>query len=122
MPGTESPPLQIILHEINQRGRKNQMDIKVKIYAPELAAAIQSLADALRCAVNQEEPKEEETPTSENLPQYTLEQVRAKLASLAQSGKQKEVKELIASFGVKKLTDIPEDKYPEVMEKAEEIA
>ena len=124
------------------------MDIKVKIYAPELAAAIQSLADALRCAVNQnepipytlteegikavegevetqpepEEPKEEETPTSENLPQYTLEQVRAKLASLAQSGKQKEVKELIASFGVKKLTDIPEDKYPEVMEKAEDIS
>ena len=98
------------------------MDIKVKIYAPELAAAIQSLADALRCAVNQEEPKEEETPTSENLPQYTLEQVRAKLASLAQSGKQKEVKELITSFNVKKLSDIPESKYPELMEKAEEIA
>ena len=98
------------------------MDIKVKIYTPELATAIQSLADALRCAVNQEEPKEEETPTSENLPQYTLEQVRAKLASLAQSGKQKEVKELITSFNVKKLSDIPESKYPELMEKAEEIA
>lgn len=116
------------------------MDIKVKIYAPELAAAIQSLADALRCAVNQnepipytlegeaetqpepEEPKEEETPTGENLPQYTLEQVRAKLAKLAQAGKQKQVKELITSFNVKKLTDIPESKYPELMEKAEDIS
>lgn len=112
------------------------MDIKVKIYAPELAAAIQSLADALRCAVNRNEPipytlteegikaveGEAETQPEPEEPKYTLEQVRAKLASLAQSGKQKEVKELIASFGVKKLTDIPEDKYPEVMEKAEEIA
>ena len=108
------------------------MDIKVKIYALELVVAIANpFADALRCADNRKEPipytlteegqrlqreklklrspepreqKEEETPTSENLPQYTLEQVRAKLASLAQKRKQKKrVKEHRASFGVKKL-------------------
>lgn len=119
------------------------MDIKVTIHAPDLAKAIQSLADALRYAVDQSEPIPY-TPTEEGIeavegevetqpepeepkedgeaPAYTLEQVRAKLAALAQAGKQKQVKELITSFDVKKLTDIPESKYPELMEKAEDIS
>lgn len=59
---------------------------------------------------------EEETPT------ISLEVVRSKLAVLSQAGKQKEVKALITSFGVKKLTEIPEEKYPEVLEAAEKLA
>jgi len=49
----------------------------------------------------------------------TLEQVRAKLAALSQAGKQAQVKELIAKFGGKKLTDIPTEKYPELLAEAE---
>jgi hypothetical protein len=48
----------------------------------------------------------------------TLEEVRAKLAALSQAGKTAEVKAIIAAAGAAKLTDIPADKYSEVMEKA----
>jgi len=54
-------------------------------------------------------------------PKYTLEQVRAKLADLTRKGKRAEVKALIQSFGVSKLSEVPADKYAELMAKAEEI-
>lgn len=64
-----------------------------------------------------------ETPEKETKPakEIKLEEVRAKLAAISQSGKQAEVKELIQSFGVAKLTDIPEENYAEVLEKAEDL-
>jgi hypothetical protein len=52
---------------------------------------------------------------------FTLEQVRAELANLSRAGKQTEVKALLNSFGVKKLTEIPAEKYPELMKEAEAI-
>lgn len=54
-------------------------------------------------------------------PGYTLVQVREKLAELQKSGKRAQVQELIVGFGVKKLTEIPEDKYSELMQKAGEL-
>jgi hypothetical protein len=51
----------------------------------------------------------------------TFKEVRGALAALSQSGKQQEVKELITAFGAKKLSDIPEDKYSELLEKAGEV-
>ena len=48
----------------------------------------------------------------------TLEEVRAKLAALSQGGKTAEVKAIISAIGCAKLTDIPADKYAEVLEKA----
>lgn len=48
----------------------------------------------------------------------TLEEVRAKLAALSQAGKAAQVKDLIAQTGATKLTDVPADKYPELLEKA----
>ena len=114
------------------------MEIKITVHMPDLAqlaSAIQSLGDAVVVHAGPQpesfqpaEPKtaiaEPKTATVKPEPKntYTLEQVRAKLAKLAQAGKQKEVKELITDFGVKKLTDIPGDKYPELMKKAEEIS
>lgn len=50
-------------------------------------------------------------------PTYTLKEVRAKLATLESS----KAKELIASFGVKKLTDLPEEHYSAIMQKAGEV-
>lgn len=52
---------------------------------------------------------------------YTLPEVREKLASLQKAGKREQVKELIHSFGVKSLPEVPEDKYEELMEKAGEL-
>ena len=54
-------------------------------------------------------------------PKHTLEQVRAKLADLQRQGKRAEVKALIQSFGVSKLSEVPAERYAELMAKAEEI-
>lgn len=65
---------------------------------------------------NKEPKKLDQPPKKAKLP--SLEDVRAKLASLSQDGKQVQVKELITSFGAKKLSDIPAEKYPELLEEA----
>jgi hypothetical protein len=111
------------------------MEIKVTVEAaPELMTAIDMLTATLVELVGLKE-KTKPTTTSApaetkktkqadkpaDQPAYTLETVRARLASLSQNGMQKEVKALIESFGVKKLTDIPAEKYPEVMQKAAEL-
>lgn len=62
------------------------------------------------------EPKKPVQPSKAKLP--SLEDVRATLAGLSQDGKQVQVKELITSFGAKKLSDIPSEKYPELLEEA----
>lgn len=108
------------------------MEIKVTVeVAPELMTAIDNLTAALveiisinlktgvkPMPVGTKETKPADKTKPADQPTYTLETVRAKLANLSQGGKQKEVKALIESFGVQKLTDIPAENYPEVMEKA----
>ena len=68
---------------------------------------------------NKEPKKPAQSPKPPKLP--TLEDVRAKLVALSQDGKQVKVKELITSFGAKKLSDIPAEKYPELLEVAEKL-
>ena len=53
--------------------------------------------------------------------EYTPQDVRKKLYDLSQAGKQAQVKKLLADFGVAKLSDLPEEKYSELMAAAEEI-
>lgn len=89
---------------------------KIKL-ALDVVEDLRSLADSIETlagAVEGNEPKEK---VEDNLP--TLEEVRAKLASLSKAGKQAQVRELITGFGVKKLSDIPREKYPELLEKVE---
>lgn len=64
---------------------------------------------------------EEETTEEKSSTGLTFEQVRVKLAEVSQKGKQKELKALISSFGVAKLSDIPEEKYAELLEKAADL-
>lgn len=109
------------------------MEIKVMVEAaPELMTAIDTLTATLVELVGAKEKtkptdsaKPADKPADKTKPAdqttYTLETVRAKLATLSQNGMQKEVKAIIESFGVKKLTDIPAEKYPEVMKKAAEL-
>lgn len=54
--------------------------------------------------------------------EVSLEQVRGKLAELSQAGKASAVKGLIGSYGVAKLTEVPKDKYAELLARAEELA
>ncbi|PPB10880.1 hypothetical protein [Brevibacillus laterosporus] len=120
------------------------MNITVTISAPELANAIQTLAQALSTGSTAEVipfkvPTEsatdkKEKPTAERKAAkeeakeggaeeqiVSLETVRAKLAALSKSGKQTEVKALIASFDASKLTNIPAERYGELLAKAEAI-
>ena len=46
-------------------------------------------------------------------------EVRKTLARLSAEGHTAEVRELINSFGVDRLSDVPQEKYQELMEKAE---
>lgn len=125
------------------------MNITITIHAPELANAILALAAALEASksdtvtVNHmtknqsnakpqreaDETKSEaakETQEAEPIPEsaepvITLETVRTKLASLSQAGKQAQVKELIQKFGASKLTEIPAERYRELLAEAEAI-
>ncbi|AHM57277.1 hypothetical protein EAL2_c19960 [Peptoclostridium acidaminophilum DSM 3953] len=103
---------------------------KIKL-ALEVVSDLRSLADSIEAlfgaaegnapeAESKPEPeKAEQTEAKEKQP--TLEEVRAKLAELSQSGKQSQVKKLISEFGAKKLSDIPEERYAQVLQKAEEL-
>ena len=55
-------------------------------------------------------------------PGPTLEEVRATLADISRKGKTAEMKNLLISFGASKLSDIPADKYAEVLAAAREVA
>lgn len=75
---------------------------------------IRRLADSLQslCEV-MPEGKLEQT--------ITLEEVRGVLAKKAQEGKQAEVRELIKTYGVSKLSEVDAKDYVELMKKAEEL-
>lgn len=55
------------------------------------------------------------------VPVYTLVDIRGVLSTLTKAGKKTQVQELIKSFGVDKLSQIPEERYPEVMQKAGDL-
>jgi sugar-specific transcriptional regulator TrmB len=62
--------------------------------------------------------KEKQEETKEGL---TFEEVRSVLADLIRSGKKDEVNELVHSFDAKKLSDIKESDYEELIAKAKEL-
>lgn len=72
----------------------------------------------------EQDPSAAPAPSSAEpqVPTVSFEDVRAKLASLVQAGKQPQVKELLASFGASKLSDVPAERYGELMQKSSEIA
>lgn len=101
-----------------------------------LADSLQELCDVLRSneeCLNKPTSKEQDTevehlenneeqsqPTpSESTPTISLEEVRGVLAKKAQDGKQAEVRELIQSYGVDRLSEVDTIYYVELMKKAE---
>lgn len=112
------------------------MEIRVKIDAPELAQAIQSLAGALTKNPNlidlenaksgkaqkettKEVPKTESEPKQEKEPK--VEDLRAKAAEKAKEGKKDEIKALLDEFGVKTVSAVPKAKRAEFLERLGEL-
>ncbi len=100
--------------------------MNIKIEAPELVAAMNKLAEAMMAS----QPKakkpaapapEVEAPAPAPAANVTLVQVRARLAELSSEGKKEAIKKLMSDFGVSKLTEVPEEKYSELMTAAEAL-
>lgn len=126
------------------------INVTIKIQCPELATAILTLADVfgdyLNATAGQQVTRKgrtapgataaTETAAAAETAQpaatedtktvakaVTLEEVRTKLAELSQTGHQAKVKELIKSIaGVNKLTDVPAEKYAELLAAARAVA
>lgn len=106
------------------------MNITIKVEADELVQAILHLAESMktsRPAESVEKPKAKKPAPAPELEapapaaNVTLVQVRARLAELSSEGKKEAIKKLMADFGVSKLTEVPEEKYGELMTAAEAL-
>lgn len=88
-----------------------------------LANSIETLAESVteQHDTDVEEVIKPAAQKEEPAPKITFEEVRAVLAELTRSGKQQEVKELITRYGAKKLSDVPEEAYQELLEEARKI-
>lgn len=106
--------------------------MNIKIEAPELVAAMNKLAEAMMANQAKPEPKAKKPAAPAPAPEVeatapapaanvTLVQVRARLAELSSEGKKEAIKKLMADFGVSKLTEVPEEKYSELMTAAEAL-
>ena len=104
----------------------------VKDAALQVAKDLRHLANAIELMV--EVPNAEYLPTDEdgitNPPAdelkvdnhgITLEQIRKILTEKSRAGLRNEVNNLILAFGVTQLSDVPYDKYPELLLAAEEM-
>ena len=83
-----------------------------------LADSIQELCVATTETSNKVEEKVEHANSKKEI-QVTLEEVRGILAKKSQEGKSSEVRNLIQSYGVTKLSEINEDDYADLFKKAE---
>lgn len=101
---------QKIVREKSKAGRMEE-SIPVQAATREIKAEPETAAE--KVPEKQEAPKEEK--------HYTLVDVRGKLAELSKAGKKEQVQELIWSFGVEKLSQVGEEHYPALMEKAGEL-
>jgi hypothetical protein len=115
-------------------------NIQITINAPELVQAMQALTLALQTGAvkpaqvesviekleaeaekpvdKPSKPNAKPKPKAEEAPTATLEDVRKMLSTLSQSGKQSEVRQLIALYGATKLTEIDPANYQDLIDKA----
>jgi hypothetical protein len=93
-------------------------DLPVVVAAGMDAEAPKAVARKLK---KPEAPAAETPAPAAEAPAVTLEQVRAKLTELSQSGKKDDIKVLIAKFGGTKLTDLKAEQYADVLAAAEAL-
>ena len=109
---------------------KNQLIEISSLYAKlsdsfKVLASLEVESTAKATAIAKAEPPLEVQPELPHLgeeePKVTLEEVRGVLAQKSRDGFTKEVKELLSSFGVSRLSALDSKAYAEVLEKAKEI-
>ena len=69
-----------------------------------------------------EEPKAPETAEQEQATLTTLSDLRQIFTSIAEAGGREKIRELLNTLGVKKITEIAEERYTEVYKALEKIA
>ena len=100
-------------------------DKNPKVIMPKEQANTQS--KEVKVSIEEETPKEKAAPkekvhaSKEEIKEITLKEVQDTLFSLSKGGKREEVKALIKKFGVTKLTDIPKEKYEQLLKEADSI-
>jgi len=92
-------------------------DVKVAEPAPQSEPKAEPEPEPQPETQSETKPKAEPEPK----PTASIEAIRLKLAELVQAGKQAEVKQLLESFGAAKLSDVPPERYGELLAKAGEI-
>ena len=92
----------------------------------QIAAGIRKMVAAQNDISKKEEKpvkkaEKKETPVADTPKEKTVDRktVRAFLAEKSRAGKTSEVKNLIEQFGFQKLSDVPDEKLPELYEKAQ---
>ncbi len=97
-----------------------------KVYAvvqPEKIGA--PMKEAIEKVENVQEEKVQKVESKPQAPvsevAYSFPQLQKAAAELARAGKRDELKDIIQSFGVKSITDIPESKYNELALKFREV-
>jgi hypothetical protein len=100
------------------------INLKVKLEAPELMAALLALAEALpqlhigeRAAFGNDVL----VKTPKEVSKVTLEQVKAKLEALNKAGRIADSKELLRKFGAKKVSEVAEENYEALVKEAEAV-
>ena len=83
-----------------------------------LADNLQDLHDVM-IEPSVSEEKQDKVDGSKQTLKVSLEEVRGLLAKKSQEGKSSEVRSLIQSYGVAKLSEINEDDYADLFKKAE---
>ena len=84
---------------------------QVAVTAPSVNVAtdtpVQTAAAPVQTAVT--------APVSQEVKKYTLPEIQAALAPLLDAGKAVELQQLMTQFGVQYLGQVPEDRYPELV-------
>lgn len=78
-------------------------------------------AEPKKKAPKAEEPKKEAPKAEEPLPDYTLEAVQKAFGDLAKAGLKSDLKGLLSRHGVKKVSELPQDEYGNIMDELEEL-
>ena len=80
--------------------------------------ALTTLVESLSAMNLESGSKEKESTHTQTL---ALEDVRAVLADISRSGKREAVQQLLAEFGVQKLSELDCSRYPALLQAAESI-
>nr|DAM27376.1 MAG TPA: hypothetical protein [Caudoviricetes sp.] len=111
------------------------MELTIKIQAPELAHAMETLAIAIGCTVDKmnvgeavKETVQQSTTATTNTQmieketkqpeesKFTLEEVRKSLGDLSKSKGKEVAKGILGQFNVSKVTELDESQYNSIME------